>query len=170
MATSVKTSCDTDLNIALKRGHYQDAWWLIVEPRTDINKRGLGGLTSLMWAAANGYERMVEKLIERGAEVNTRDDENRSALDHARTAATSISEVYTRIVTMLIENGAEERASVGIQLRLDGKELLLRLEGPSDLVIVKEIGNASGPSLSYLNVANAVEIYRVARSDGEPEA
>lgn len=50
----------------------------------DIDQRDALGRTALMRAAARGYDRQVEQLLEAGANPSVVDDRGRGALDVAR--------------------------------------------------------------------------------------
>ena len=49
----------------------------------DINERGDGGFTALIWAAFQGGEAMVELLLENGATVDAKNDSGETAMDYA---------------------------------------------------------------------------------------
>jgi ankyrin repeat protein len=49
----------------------------------DINERGDGGFTALIWAAFQGDEAMVELLLENGATVDAKNDSGETAMDYA---------------------------------------------------------------------------------------
>lgn len=49
----------------------------------DINEKGDGGFTALIWAASQGDEAMVELLLENGATVNAKNDSGKTAMDCA---------------------------------------------------------------------------------------
>jgi ankyrin repeat protein len=115
---SVEKLRETPLNSALKKGEYEVAKSLILDHSTDINQRGVSGITPLIWASVKGYEDLVKVLIDLGADINSRDCENRSALDYTRLHALSNMNVYVRIMNILIENGAEQNAAVS--LRVEG--------------------------------------------------
>ena len=58
--------------------------------------------TPIIVAAMNGHEKTVKLLIERGAEVNDRDGNGKSALYYAR------NRNYPKIVDILIKAGARD--------------------------------------------------------------
>lgn len=57
---------------------------LLLEHRAPVNARQGGGFTPLMEAAFNGQVDMVEILVDHGADRHLRDEEGRTAADHAR--------------------------------------------------------------------------------------
>ena len=59
------------------------------------------GYTALMCAAIDGHERVVELLLQRGAEIDQQDSDGVTAL--------MIAALYghERVIDMLLENGAE---------------------------------------------------------------
>ncbi|KAJ8600375.1 hypothetical protein CTAYLR_000716 [Chrysophaeum taylorii] len=64
----------------------------------DVNRRGRGGLTPLMYAAQKRSHALVTLLLRHGADREARDDRGRTALDHAETSAraTDGSDASTR--------------------------------------------------------------------------
>jgi ankyrin repeat protein len=54
------------------------------EQRPSIDDRDALGMTALHWAAARGNTRLVELLLERGANPNLRDNEDRTPVELAR--------------------------------------------------------------------------------------
>ena len=67
----------------------------------DTAGQGSNGATALMLAAGNGHERVVELLIQRGAEVNLQNSEGATALMGAAYYG------YARVVDMLLQRGVE---------------------------------------------------------------
>lgn len=58
----------------------------LVKAGAAVNERQSGGFTPLMSAAQNGDTEVARLLLAHGADPSLRDDEGRSAADHARTA------------------------------------------------------------------------------------
>lgn len=56
---------------------------LLLDSGSPVNERQSGGFTALMSAAQNGDRELLEALLARGADPTLRDDEGRSAADHA---------------------------------------------------------------------------------------
>jgi len=67
----------------------------------DINFRGSGGYTPLMWAADHGYIGLVKLLIKLGADVNATNEMGNRAIDWAAYW------LHKNICLVLIENGSE---------------------------------------------------------------
>ena len=65
------------------------------------NSHSIVATTALNYASVNGYRKMVELLIEKGADVNQEDVEGYTALMLAS------REGYKKIVELLLENGAD---------------------------------------------------------------
>lgn len=59
---------------------------LLLDAGAPVNERQSGGFTPVMSAAQNGDAPLLELLLARGADPTLRDDEGRSAADHARAA------------------------------------------------------------------------------------
>jgi ankyrin repeat protein len=57
---------------------------LLLEHGAAVNTRQGGGFTPLMEAAFNGQSEMVELLVRHGADPSMKDDDGKSAADHAR--------------------------------------------------------------------------------------
>ena len=68
---------------------------------TTYERGGVSGLTLLMGAAIGGHERLVELLLQHGAEINRQDSDGITALMHAA------SRGQERVVELLIRRGAE---------------------------------------------------------------
>jgi ankyrin repeat protein len=59
---------------------------LLLDAGAPVNERQSGGFTPVMSAAQNGDAPVLDLLLARGADPTLKDDEGRSAADHARTA------------------------------------------------------------------------------------
>ena len=57
---------------------------LLADPRIDVNIQNEYGDTSLIWAAAKGYEDIVALLLDKGADVSLRSNKELTALDYAQ--------------------------------------------------------------------------------------
>lgn len=58
----------------------------LIESGYSVNAIGSDGLTPLMVAVKNGNEELVVRLLKKGADVNIKDKQGKTALDHAREA------------------------------------------------------------------------------------
>ncbi|MBF0384195.1 MAG: ankyrin repeat domain-containing protein, partial [Magnetococcales bacterium] len=65
----------------------------------EVNAAGPGGMTLLHWAADNNYPRIVEYLLDRGADPALRDDQGRTA---AQVASESYGNQADQVVSMII--------------------------------------------------------------------
>lgn len=71
----------------------------------DINTKDRNGMTALMYACSNGWLKLVEFLIENGADINMSDNENgETALFYA------VRHNFIDIVKFLLSHGADENA------------------------------------------------------------
>lgn len=68
----------------------------------DVHAIDILGQTALIWASISGIRGLAEFLIQNNADVNAKDNENRTALSRA------LSEGHTDIVQLLKEGGAKE--------------------------------------------------------------
>lgn len=102
-----------------RRGFWEQAKdrveWLLRNAR-DVSVHAVGprGKTILMYAAASGRFELVKSLVARGAKIDARDDEGKTALMHAvlarpGTIATHSDELH-RIVKFLVASGADVAA------------------------------------------------------------
>ena len=89
--------------------------WLEDGGRADATceRGGVSGVTLLMFAARKGHERVVELLLQRGAEINLQSSEGVTALMDAA------GNGHERVVDLLIRRGAE------INLQSDGGTALM---------------------------------------------
>lgn len=60
------------------------------------------GQTALFWPAREGYEAVVQLLLEHGADVNLKDDDGQTALDSA------IRKGHEPVIRLLKATGATE--------------------------------------------------------------
>jgi ankyrin repeat protein len=78
-----KMGLNEDLIKAAKAGD-MDTLLACLENEPNINVRDKYNQTALMLAAENGYTRVVSLLIDKGADMNAKDNEGRTALMRAR--------------------------------------------------------------------------------------
>lgn len=57
---------------------------LLADKKTNINEIDICGRTSLMVASFNGYINIVNLLLEKGANINIKDKQNRTALEWSK--------------------------------------------------------------------------------------
>jgi ankyrin repeat protein len=77
-----------------------------IKQGADVNAKGEGGGTALMWAAGEGHAEIVKTLIAEGADVNTKSEDGVTALMWAAGAG------HAEIVKTLIAKGADVNVSV----------------------------------------------------------
>ena len=90
------------LQSAAEVGNLELVKTLIEDPDTDINYRNAdSGRTPLMSAAQNGNAQIIEMLLRRGADMNTRDNEDQTALHF------SAGNGKLEAMTILLKRGAD---------------------------------------------------------------
>ena len=99
----------TVLIIACSYPGYEDVVLLLISRGADVNFRGKGGKTPLMWAAGNSYK-ATKILIENGADVKAKADDGMTAFIQA-TLGVQSKRVSTEVMDLLLKNGANVNAS-----------------------------------------------------------
>jgi len=99
----------TVLTIACSYPGYEDVVSLLISKGADVNFRGRGGKTPLMWAAGNSYK-TTKLLIENGADVKAKADDGMTAFIQA-TLGVQSKRVTTDVMDLLLKNGANVNAS-----------------------------------------------------------
>ncbi|KAJ5297125.1 uncharacterized protein N7443_008018 [Penicillium atrosanguineum] len=94
----------TALHLASFNGHERQVGVLLSLGGEDINSTDGTGTYPVISASVNGHEKVVQLLLEKGAEVNAQDREDRNALQAAS------FEGHDEIVQLLLEKGAEVNA------------------------------------------------------------
>ena len=79
-------------------------WIKKMKRRYYLNKCDSLGVTALIWAASGGYEAIVRLLLEKGADIETKDTLQQTALMHAVIGG------HEAIVRLLLEKGADIEA------------------------------------------------------------
>ncbi|KAJ5651196.1 uncharacterized protein N7484_004919 [Penicillium longicatenatum] len=96
------------LNLAALNGHEQEVHFLLAVKKHEINTADDTGANPLMWASRNGHDKIVQMLLERGAEVNAQGGRHGNALQAASFRG------HDKIVQMLLERGANANAYGGV--------------------------------------------------------
>ncbi|KAJ5642275.1 hypothetical protein N7490_006275 [Penicillium lividum] len=97
----------TALHLASLNGHEREVGFLLSLGGEDINSTDGTGTYPVIWASVNGYEKVVQLLLENGAEVNAQGGFYGNALQAAS------YEGHDKIVQLLLEKGAEVNAQGG---------------------------------------------------------
>ncbi|KAJ6103492.1 hypothetical protein N7486_005919 [Penicillium sp. IBT 16267x] len=95
------------LHLASFNGHQQEVQFLLAAQKHDINTADDTGTYPLMWASRNGHDKIVQILLEHGADVNAQGGHYGNALYAASW------EGHDKIVQMLLEHGADVNAQGG---------------------------------------------------------
>jgi serine/threonine-protein phosphatase 6 regulatory ankyrin repeat subunit B len=99
----------TALIIACSYPGYEEVVSLLISRKADVNFRGKGGKTPLMWAAGNSYK-STKLLLENGADVKAKADDGMTALIQA-TLGVQSNRVTTDVMDILLKNGADINAA-----------------------------------------------------------
>ena len=88
--------------VPLTRKLLRKGWKILLSPYSYVNKRDSRGWTPLSYAAENGHEAVVKLLLEKGAELETKD------LHYGRTPLLyAARNGHEAVVKLLLEKGAE---------------------------------------------------------------
>ncbi|KAK5805953.1 hypothetical protein VI817_000211 [Penicillium citrinum] len=98
----------TALHLASFNGHEREVAFLLSLSRKDINSTDSTGTYPIISASQNGYEKVVQLLLEEGAEVNAQGGDYGNALQAA------CLEGREKIVQVLLEKGANVNAQGGL--------------------------------------------------------
>ncbi|XP_071085980.1 serine/threonine-protein phosphatase 6 regulatory ankyrin repeat subunit B-like [Haliotis cracherodii] len=74
---------DTDLIVACREGKLKAVKDILDQSLEDINKKGCGGMTPLMWAARRGHREVLDLLMRKEADLKLVDDASNSILHWA---------------------------------------------------------------------------------------
>jgi serine/threonine-protein phosphatase 6 regulatory ankyrin repeat subunit B len=99
----------TVLIIACSYPGFEEVVSLLISREADVNFRGKGGKTPLMWAASNSYG-STKLLLENGADIKASADDGMTALIQA-TLGVQSKRVTTEVMDLLLENGANVNAT-----------------------------------------------------------
>jgi ankyrin repeat protein len=93
------------LYLSLREGSFKVATLLLAQPQTRIDLSNLAGETALMMAALKGHSDWVQKLLERGARLETAEPKTWTALHYAASGP------ELRTVQLLLARGARVDAT-----------------------------------------------------------
>jgi serine/threonine-protein phosphatase 6 regulatory ankyrin repeat subunit B len=100
----------TVLIIACSYPGYEDMVSLLISKEADVNFRGKGGKTPLMWAAGNSYK-STKLLLENGADIKAKADDGMTAFIQA-TLGVQSKRITTDVMDLLLDNGADVNAAL----------------------------------------------------------
>jgi ankyrin repeat protein len=95
------------LHLAAFIGHEQEVYSILGVNENDVNAPDDTATYPVMWASINGHDRVVQLLLERGADVNAQGGEYGNALQAA------CDRGHVKIAQMLLERGADVNAQGG---------------------------------------------------------
>ncbi|KAJ5588763.1 hypothetical protein N7537_011441 [Penicillium hordei] len=95
------------LHLAALNGHEQEVHAILSVDKSDVNRPDGTKSYPVMWASSNGHDRIVELLLERGANVNAQGGLYGNALQAACSGG------HDKIAQMLLERGADVNAQGG---------------------------------------------------------
>ncbi|XP_071085979.1 ankyrin repeat domain-containing protein 50-like [Haliotis cracherodii] len=74
---------DTDLIVACREGKLKAVRDILYKSPEDINKKGCGGMTPVMWAARRGHREVLDLLVRKEADLKLVDDASNNILHRA---------------------------------------------------------------------------------------
>jgi hypothetical protein len=95
------------LHLAAFNGYEQEVRFLLSVGETNVNTADDTSTYPVMWASLNGHDKIVQMLLEQGADVNAQGGEYGSAL------LAVCSRGYEKVVLVLLEQGADVNARGG---------------------------------------------------------
>ncbi|OQE32554.1 hypothetical protein PENFLA_c001G04688 [Penicillium flavigenum] len=94
-----RTPVMSALHLAAFNGHEQEVHYILGEDKSDVNTPDDTTTYPVMWASLNGHDRIVELLLERGADANAQGRRYGNALQAACSGG------HDKIAQMLLERG-----------------------------------------------------------------
>lgn len=98
----------TVLILACSYPGYEDVISLLISRDANVNFKGKGGKTALIWASSNSYE-STKLLLENGADVNIKADDGMTAFIQAAFGVQS-NKINIDVMDLLLEYGADVNA------------------------------------------------------------
>jgi hypothetical protein len=133
---SVAKLVDPDVSLLMRAaaGHSLPRFYSTLQAGADVNAASQTGFTALMAASSAGNVEMVRVLIERGARVNEKTIDGRTALHYAAEHPNT-----SDVMPILLKAGADINAKLGSTAQ--------HLAGASPLIIAAAMGNAAAVKL-----------------------
>ena len=122
---------------------YRDVVYYLLEHGANVQVSSSKGLTPLMQAANLSWLEMVEKMVEKGAEVNTQTRGGSSALSLAIRPAVHPVNIDARVIHYLLDQGADPTTDAVAEALLHVAQF-----PPYDLTIVEVLAKA-GANINY---------------------
>lgn len=92
------------LHLAALNGHEQEVYAILSVDKSDVNRPDGTKSYPVIWASLNGHDKITQRLLERGADVNAQGRHYGNALQAACFGG------YDKIAQMLLERGADIKA------------------------------------------------------------
>jgi uncharacterized protein len=131
-------------------------------PDVDLEERGRLGRTALHQAAATGVPEYVRLLLDRGAQIDPRDDAGNTPLMCAVLLAEPGDRAAAEIVGLLLTHGADPAAANQAGAT---PQSFARAEG-SDPAIAEQFAPWTGPALPRVEIADSTPNQAVLAVDG----
>lgn len=111
----------------------------LLKKGNDVDKTGVGGITVLIIAAANGYQDLLDLALQEGAQIDRQDDSGKTALGWAAQRG------HYTVVERLLDKGAD----LNLQNRDGMSSLMLAVKGRHLSVVQLMLGYK--PDLTLLD-------------------
>ncbi len=96
---------------AAYRGRFRVVEYLLAQPKIEVNKHDIDGLTALWAAAKNGSAGMVDMLLKAGADRSLKNERGETPEDKARQSIDKFEGVIKRLERTTEQDGADQPAT-----------------------------------------------------------